>query len=300
MMGRVQAAAPRTIPEISALVGGFNGRIAYIAGGTDLIIALDHETPPDVIVDISQIADLAGIDVYPTHILIGAATTLAALAEHPVLRDRLPVLTQAAGQVGSVQIRNRATLGGNIASAVPAGDLLPALKCLDARINVLTRAGAGTASEFDEIVTGMGETSLSNGDLITGICIPLARGKTWLSAFAKLGRRATLSIARLNLAAVADYDRQQNRLRELRVVAGAIGPVPVRLQALERRLRARIVDQSFVEDFLHALTAAVDAAIPGRCSHAYKRRAVVGLGLDLLRGLLGRDFELAAAVSVMP
>ncbi len=299
MTGQVQAAAPGDLPEICALTRGFDGTITYIAGGTDLIIALEHEPSPGLIVDISQIQDLSFVDVGETHIRIGAASTLTALAEHPLLSDKLAVISQAAAQVGSVQIRNRATIGGNIASAVPAGDLLPALKCLDAGIEVLDRAGSITTHGFEDIVIGPGETSLHNGDLITGFCIPHRFGQTPVSAFRKIGRRTTLTIARLNLAAIADYDRPQNCIKDIRLVAGAIGPLPVRLHRVERQLRGRTVDQSLANDFLQTLTAAVDETIPGRYSQAYKRRAIMGLGLELLDDLFGRKFEFAITLKAL-
>jgi carbon-monoxide dehydrogenase medium subunit len=288
--GLVQSATPDKIAEIVALVGGFSGNISYIAGGTDLVIALERGPRPDLIIDISRMQALNFIDADIDAVHIGAATPLSTLAEHGELAAKLPVLTQAAVQVGSVQIRNRATIGGNIASAVPGGDLLPVLKCLDCRIEVLRRDKTTITQAFDEVVTGLGKTSLGNGDLITRITIPLRFGANRISAFGKIGRRRELAIARLNLALLADYESSANHINDIRIVAGAIGPVPLRLPSVERQLRGRVVDQALADDFLQALTAAVDAAIPGRISQAYKRHAVMGLGLDLLHRLFAREF----------
>ncbi len=286
----VQSATPDNLAEIVTLVGGFCGNISYVAGGTDLVIALEQGPRPDLIIDISRMQALNFIDADVDAVHIGAATPLSTLAGHRALAAKLPVLTQAAVQVGSVQIRNRATIGGNIASAVPGGDLLPVLKCLDCRIEVLRRDKTTTIHAFDEVVTGLGETSLGNGEMITRITIPLRFGANRISAFGKIGRRRELAIARLNLALLADYDSSANRINDVRIVAGAIGPVPLRLQSVERQLRGRTVDQALADDFLQALSAAVDAAIPGRVSQAYKRHAVMGLGLDLLQRLFAREF----------
>ncbi len=287
----VQPAVPHNLAEAAALVGDFNGSISYIAGGTDLVIALEQGPRPDLIIDISRIEALNFIVADSDAVHIGAATPLSTLAEHRALAAKLPVLTQAAVHVGSVQIRNRATIGGNIASAVPGGDLLPVLKCLDCRIEVLRRDKTTTTRAFDEVVTGLGKTTLGNGDIITRITIPLRFGTNRISAFGKIGRRRELAIARLNLALLADYDSSANHINDVRIVAGAIGPVPLRLQSVERQLRGRMVDQALADDFLQALTAAVDAAIPGRISQAYKRHAVMGLGLDLLQRLFAREFS---------
>ena len=289
-MAVVQAARPDNIQEVAALIGSFSGNISYVAGGTDLVIALENGPQPDLIIDISRMDELNFIEADSEAVRIGAATPISTLAEHRELVTNFPVLLQAAEQVGSVQIRNRATIGGNIASAMPGGDLLPVLKCLDCQIEVLHRDQTMTIHIFDEVVIGVGKTCLENGDMITAIRFPRQFGRNRISAFAKIGRRRELAIARLNLAVLADYESSANYINDIRIVAGAIGPVPLRLQLVEQRLRGRIVDQAFADDFLKALTAAVDTAIPDRISQAYKRCAVMGLGLDLLHSLFGKEF----------
>jgi CO/xanthine dehydrogenase FAD-binding subunit len=291
MTGQVRAARPGDLADVASLIRGFDGQIAYVAGGTDLIIAQENTPWPDLIVDISRTNGLDFIEIGKDAVRIGAATTLTALAGHAGLGQALPVLCQAAAQVGSVQIRNRATIGGNIASAVPAGDLLPVLSCLQAQIHILRGDGRRDVLKFHDVVTGRGETSLQNGDLITLIDLPLRYGKNRLSAFAKIGPRQVLAIARINMAIQADYDRATNWLGEVRIVAGALGPVPLRLRPVEAVARDRQVDATLADDFLDALCTAVDDAIPGRYSQPYKRRAIAGLGLDLLGGLFGRALD---------
>jgi len=289
MTGQIQTARPGDLADVAPLIRGFDGQIAFVAGGTDLVIAQENAPWPDLIVDIARTKGLDFIDIGKDAIRIGAATTLTALAADAGLGHALPMLCQAAAQVGSVQIRNRATIGGNIASAVPAGDLLPVLSCLQAQINIQRRGGRRDVLDFDAVVTGRGETSLQNGDLITSMELPLRFGKNRVSAFAKIGPRQVLSIARINMAIQADYDRVRNRLGEVRIVAGALGPVPLRLRPVEAVASNREVDAELADDFMDALSAAVDDAIPGRYSQPYKRRAITGLGLDLLGGLFGRE-----------
>ena len=290
MIGPLRAAQPGDLAEVTALSSQHTGPVAFIAGGTDLIIAHENLHWPDLIVDITGIAGLDFINMTDTAIHIGAATTMASLAQHEGIRKNLPMLAQAAAQVGSVQIRNRATIGGNVASAVPAGDLLPVLKCLEARIEILRRDGRIVAPDFDDVVIGRGETSLANGDLITGIVLPLKYAANRISAFAKIGMREVLTIARLNMAIAASFDQVSNRVSDICIVAGAIGPLPLRLPAIEAVFQDRMIDQSLVDDFLSALVTEVDNAIPGRYSQAYKRHAITGLGIDLLRGLFDREF----------
>ncbi len=290
MTGPVRAAQPGDLVEVMALTSQHTGPVAFIAGGTDLIIAHANLSWPDLIVDITGIAGLDFINVTDTAIHIGAATTMTSLAQHEGIRKYLPLLVQAAAQVGSVQIRNRATIGGNVASAVPAGDLLPVLKCLEARIEILLRNGSVKVLDVDGVVIGHGETSLANGDLITGIVVPLKHPASRISAFAKIGMREVLTIARLNMAIATNFDRWRNRVSDVRIVAGAIGPLPLRLPAVEAVFQDRVIDQSLADDFLNALISEVDDAIAGRYSQPYKRHAITGLGLDLLQGLFDREF----------
>jgi len=299
MTGVIRTAMPKTLGEVSSLVAGSDGSIAYIAGGTDLIIALEQGLHTDLIIDISQIDALNFVNVGSESVRIGAATPVSAFVEHPKLCKSLTALTQAAQQFGSEQIRNRATIGGNIASAQPAGDLLPVLKCLDCRIEVAHCDGTTTIHALEEVLSGAGQTSLGNGALITSINIPLQFGKNRISAFGKIGRRQELTIARLNLAVLADYEAKTNRINDIRIVAGAIGPLPLRLYEVEQELRGRVVDQTLADDFLRVLTDAVNTAIPGRASQAYKRHAVMGLGLDLLHSLFGREFEFSGTLGEM-
>jgi carbon-monoxide dehydrogenase medium subunit len=299
-MRSITPSAPRDISELLFVISRAPRDIAFIAGGTDMVIALARGASPDMLIDISRLRELAFVEAEADRTRIGAATTFSDLAGNAHIAECFPALAQAAVQAGSVQIRNRATVGGNIASAMPGGDLLPVLKCLDARIRVLTRQGDSRSYAFDAVVRGAGRTALPNGWLITEISLPrtLRNGRT--SAFAKLGRRDALTIARLNLAASVEYDQASGRIGDVRLTAGAIGPVPARLSSVERVLAGRMVDARLACDFTCALSAAVDEAITGRPSHRYKRGAVAGAGLDLLERLFGGAFEPTACDGLRP
>ncbi len=277
----LQAASPSDIGALRALLANSSGPHCYIAGGTDLLVA--PRAPPDDgwLIDISRTSGLAFIAADETTLRIGATTTIDALARDPSIRRLFGALAQAAELCGSAQIRNRATIGGNVAGASPAGDLLPALQCADARFVVLSRDGAERRLAFDALVVGAGRTSLASGDLIAEIEIPLA-GRLSHSAFVKLGRRDDLTVSRLNLTMEADFDSASLRFGEARLVAGAIAPTPLRLESVAQTLRGQALCGPVVRAFTRALVSAVDAAIPGRGSQPYKRRAVMGLGFDLL------------------
>ncbi|MGO9773201.1 MAG: FAD binding domain-containing protein [Roseiarcus sp.] len=285
-MTALRAASPADLGALKALIAETSGPLCYIAGGTDLLVA--PRAPPDDgwLIDISRTAGLAFIRADAAALRIGATTIFDALARDPTIWRLFGALAEAAEQSGSAQIRNRATIGGNVAGASPAGDLLPVLACADARFTVFGRDGAERTLAFDALIRGHGGASLAPGELIAEIEIPLARRLT-RSAFVKLGRRDDLAISRLNLTMEADFDFSTRRFGEARLVAGALAPTPLRLPGVAEILRGAELGGPLLRAFSGALLSAVDAAIPGRASRLYKRRAVVGLGLDLLEAITG-------------
>jgi carbon-monoxide dehydrogenase medium subunit len=281
-----QAAAPRDLAGLAAAVASAGGPICFIAGGTDLLVAPREVPAEGWVIDVSRTKGLAEIAAGDGMLRIGAAATLAELIRSPIIRQEMPVLAQAADQCGSAQIRNRATVGGNVANAAPASDLLPILKCCAARFEIRARDGTLLQRNFDDLVLGPGRTSLGCGDLIVSIEFPLEE-RLDRAAFVKLGPRDDLTIARLNMVMEADFDGGSRRFGEVRLVAGAIGPVPRPLPEVASVLRGRSLTPGLAQDFLGSLAAAVDMAIPGRASLAYKRRAAMGVGADLLEKITG-------------
>ena len=290
-MNGLCAAAPADLDALKAMLASAAGPLCYVAGGTDMLVS-PREPPHDGwLVDISRTRGLGDISLSAGTLRIGATATLTHLIRSDLVRQHLPALAQAADLCGSVQIRNRATVGGNAANASPAGDLLPVLKCLDAAFQIVHRDGGGESLAFDSLLIGAGRTSLTPGSLITRIDIPLGP-RLGRCAFVKLGRRDDLTISRLNLIMEADFDTVAGRFGTVHLVAGAIAPVPLRLDAVADELAGKYIVQETVRRFLEALIDAVDGAIPNRASHGYKRRAIMGLGLDLLAQITGREMPL--------
>jgi carbon-monoxide dehydrogenase medium subunit len=273
----VSVARPRDGNAIRALLAG-GKPLHFIAGGTDMLIAGRQPPQDGIVVDLARAADLRGVTVAGGEIRIGAATTVARLADDPVLLAALPALAQAAAQCGAVQIRNRATIGGNIAQGAPAADLLPPLWAADARLEIWDRDGPHLVEIKD--------FTAAPGALIAAILLPVIDPAPH-SGFAKLGARRELTIAKINLAVLMWRDGP--RIADLRIVAGALGPRPIRLHRAEAALTGTTLSRPALLRFAEALTQEVDAAIPDRSSRAWKRRAIVGLGLDVVAGLTGHS-----------
>ena len=278
---------PRSLTDIKETLSQIQEEAVFISGGTDLVIQLrSGQIKPALLLDLSQVSELKYIKEAVGRLRIGSATTFAQISESFLVGEKARSLQQAASQVGSPQIRNRATLGGNIAMASAAGDSLPALLALDAWVSILGQQGLRRVS-FAQLQTEK-SVGLQANELITEIDLPLGetKGETKIvSGFAKIDSRTAVTIARLNLAAKVEVDPRKGRIKGARWVVGALGPIPFRLEELELSLQGKYVNQNLAGEIADRLTEAVDRAIPGRYSQGYKRQAIQGLGYDLLGDL---------------
>jgi carbon-monoxide dehydrogenase medium subunit len=252
--------------------------ITFVNGGTDFINQ-QGEVNFDYVIDLSQVSDLQYIKEDGNMLRIGAGTTFADIAKNKLVQEKVTALAQAAAQVGSVQIRNRATIGGNIASASPAGDSLPVLAAFDAGIIITGPKGVRTIT-----AAGIGKAALREKELITEIRLPLSEGQR--SCFGKIGSRTAVSIAKLNMAMQVHYDCQDNQIIAGKIALGALGAIPVCPVKAQEFLVGRKVDEEFAVSLADLLSATVNEVIPDRASRPYKAQAVKGLTFDIINSLL--------------
>ena len=262
-------------------------RISFINGGTDFI-NWHRRGRAESIVDLSRVQELKYIKEESGLVRIGAGTTFAEIAANKIIRTKVAALAHAAAQLGSVQIRNRATIGGNIATASPAGDSLPALAVFDACI-VTQGPGGERKLNLRELICGIGKTSLQEKELIKEIILPADGSK--LSAFRKVGNRSSVTIARVSLAVLVGYNPSDNTISSGKAAMGALGADMVCPPTVEKFMAGRKVDNEFVETLARLLSEAVDQAIPDRESRPYKAQAVKGLAFDIMNDLFGDKFN---------
>jgi len=284
---KCQFICPSTVSEGIETISRINEDVLFISGGTDLVIKLQGgQVKPAWLMDISLLPELKFIKEDDGRIRIGSGATFAQISESDLVREKARCLSQAASQVGSAQIRNRATLGGNIANASPAGDSLPALLVLEAWVSVIGPQGFRRVP-FAQLQAG-GDVGLQGKELITEIDFPVwePQGNVQiLSVFGKVGSRTAVSIARLNMAAMLEFDAENQRILNSRWAVGALGRTPFRLEELEREIQGKRINSVLAQEIADHLTGVVDQAIPGRASQEYKRQAIRGLAYDLLEDL---------------
>jgi len=227
------ALAPRSLEEAIGHLTG-DPTLVPVAGCTDLMVrgpeALHRM---DRVLDLLHIPELRGIHAVSGGLEIGAATTFTEIRTSPEVRAAFPALAEAAGQVGGWQIQNRATLGGNLANASPAGDSLPVLLALDATVVVAGPEGTREIP-YTRFHTGYRKTALAPGEILVRVRLPrLPEGS--LQAFRKVGTREAQAISKVVVALAGRVEN--GRIADLRLAAGSVAPVPVRLTAAEDAVR---------------------------------------------------------------
>ncbi len=223
-----------------------------IAGGTDLIPVLrKEEVYPKYVLNILEIASLRGITEEDDEIRIGPTTTFTEIVESEVLNRTLPLLVQAASCVGSPQIRNRGTIGGNIATASPAADILPAVLALEGVLEIRSRESGSRFLPLAEAINAPYSIDLRPDEIITGLRIKKLPPAT-RNGFEKLEPRKAMARALMNMSIVI-HTNAKGIISELRIVPGAVMPVARRMEEAERILLGKKPDSSLVYAAVEAL-----------------------------------------------
>ncbi len=277
---------PETISEVIAVIDEYDNRALCIAGATDVMIALRNRELPEateLLVDISRIAELQGIREDENLIKIAAGTTHTEIEQDPLLQHYAPCLCAAARSIGSPQIRNRGTMGGNIVTAAQCADTIPPLMVLSAEIVLVSRCGTRILP-IEEFFTGPKKTARRNNELVTEIRFakppPNARGY-----FYKLMRKETVAKARISIAALAEQSLD-GTISLLRLSPGSVTPRPRRFYPVEQLLEGRKPDEHLIEEAA-GKTAEIMVSITGRrWSTPYKEPVLRTLAARALKEIL--------------
>jgi CO/xanthine dehydrogenase FAD-binding subunit len=200
-----------------------------VAGCTDLMVSDPLKLArTETVLDLNRIDELRGIREDGEWVEIGATTTFTEIRHAPLVTGRYPALAAAAAAVGGWQIQNRATIGGNVANASPAGDSLPVLLALGAEVVVAASGGRRTVP-YDDFHVGYRKTALGPGELIVALRLPPPAGR---QSFRKVGTRQAQAISKVVVAAAGTVE--SGTVAALRLAAGSVAATPIRLRAAER------------------------------------------------------------------
>lgn len=249
-----------------------------LVGGTDLVAWLrDGAVSPGLLVDLKGLGELRGIHFKAGSLWLGAGTPFSEIVESPLVRKHAPLLVESSGMVASVGVRNRATIGGNICSAVPCCDSGPVLLVYEATLHVATARGIRKIPAKKWFL-GPRRTALARGEILTGISIPTARHG---GAFAKLKRYCGEDLAQASVAVRVDS------AGVWRVAYGSVAPTPIRGPKVERVLKGMKNPPDVVLSRAVALAEAEVAPITDIRGSKEYRRLMVGV-------MLRRAVQLAA------
>lgn len=278
---------PASLGEALAALEREPGAV-ILAGGTDLLVRFQKERRfPDALLDITRIPELQTIQAEDGWVRVGAAVTCAQIERSAQLRFACPLLQAAAGEIGSPQIRSKATVGGNIAHASPAADFMPVLTALDAQAEIAGPQGRRTAG-IPELVTGASQSALRPGELLVAFRFAQAEAATCWS-FAKLGRRAALAISRLNGACV--FRGREGRMEDVRLCVGAATAAPRRFREAERLLEGERPARELFAAAGEAVAREILCETGRRESSGYKLPVAAELTVRLLERAWRREHE---------
>ncbi len=251
-----------------------------VAGGTDVMVDL-REGKLDqkkYLLDVSRLAELKGIEVKDGTLVIGAGVTLTQINCSDLIKEVAPALAKCSTTFAGKQVRNKATIGGNIAHSSPCGDTLPPLVIHDAKVLVASKDGEKLVP-VETIASGPYRSSLPPDALIVKFILKPC--KAMFADFQKIGRRKELAISRMSLAVMADTD-ENGRISFIRVGLGACTPTPHRMDAVEQFLVGKIPTQQVIWDAGKLLSQKMIEITGRRSSIIYKEPAVQGLFMRIL------------------
>lgn len=288
---------PATLAEAFELLEGIPGA-RIVAGATDVLPWARDGRAGDVhlsaMVDVTRIPELRGIRLAQGRLRMGAATPIAAFQHDALLRQQAPVLARCAAWFADDQIREQATVGGNLVNASPAGDSQPALLAMNTHVTLARREGGRILERtlpLSEFITGPGRTLRQPHEILTRLELDALPGHG--AAFEKVGHRRSLVISTVCLAALVKLDAARRRIDDVRIAIGAVGPVPQRLDDVEDFL----IGRAPAGERLRAAAEMAEARVRSRSRQAYRREVLVNF---VERGLAAALGQAGCAVERLP
>jgi carbon-monoxide dehydrogenase medium subunit len=263
---------PKTLNEALALLQRYGEQAKVIAGGTDVMVDIKYKEEPGSLINIKKIPGLSGIQENSGSLRIGPLTTIREIETSALVRDKLPLLWEASHQFASLQIRNTATIGGNICRASPSGETLSPLLVLEAKCKLAFSDGEKT-EPFTSFFQGPGKSSVGAKGLLTAIEVPIpAAGSK--GVYLKHAVRGAMDIAMVGVAVLLTPDAGKNNIQEVRIGLGAVAPTPVRAPKTEALLRGKALTAALLKE-AGALAASESSPIDDQRSSAQNRRWIV-------------------------
>lgn len=271
---------PSTLVEALAYLSKHSNS-KLLAGGTDLILDLNKgKENPEHIIDISSLTELKNINKDKDKIIIGSAVSFTQIKESECIKNNFNSLITCAATMGSPQIRNVATIGGNIANAGSAADIVPCIICLDGILVIESVNGRRQISCENYFKNYLVER-IKEDEILTQIIIPK---KNNLNSFYKLGKRNSLAISRVSVA--LSIKLNGDLVEDISICLGAVGRFPFRAKSFEEKALNKNINWLFSQEALGILENEVFESIKGRKTMPFKREAIKGVYKEALKSVI--------------
>jgi len=266
--------APHFLEEALSLLDNWREKAKVLAGGTDLIAQMKNgRARPAVIVDAKNIPELNRLEWDDGKSLyLGAAVPLSKIITFPPVMEKFGILYQACSIIGSMQLRNRGTVGGNICNAAPSADSAPPLLCLGAKA-IVARLGGNRIVSLDSFFHGPGQTALAPNELLLGIEVsaPPTRSS---GCYLRHTPRQDMDIAVVGVASFLVTSTQKNLCQEARIALGAVAPTPIRVSQAESILAGKVLTEEAIEEAAERAAEAAHPISDMRGSAGYRKEIV--------------------------
>src|SRR5439155_10951575 len=262
---------PTNLKESVGLLSEHRGKAKVLCGGTDLMLFLqDGIFTPDFLIDVRNVAELNVLDFSSeSGLTLGAATSLRRIETSPLVQDKYPHLAQGAAEIGSVQIRNLGSAGGNVCTATPSADIAPALISLEATARLASVRGERTVP-LDQFFTGVRKTVLEPDELLVDLRIP-APPKRSSGAYVKLDTRPQMDLAIVGVAVTVALAPGDSQIQRAAICLGAVAPTPIRAREAEQIHASRPLTDALLAEAGQAAAKAARPISDVRASADYRR-----------------------------
>ncbi len=278
--------APKTLKELQQALSEKTHNTYIVAGGTDIAVGLNKNRIYDFsLIDITKIKELKKIKLNNDFIEIGSCVRMVDLENNEIINKYSPALSKAAASIGSTQIRNLATIGGNIANAAQCADTVAVLFAFDAEVEIMNSKGEIRKELVNDIIQNIGKTSLEYDDVIIKIILKGQKNNEF-SSFAKIGARKAVTISKIN--ACIKLSLEEDKVVDSKVYIGSIGVKAVRSIIIEEELKNNVLNKELKEKILEVGSKQVLESIPNRKSKDYKKVAVKGILDDIFKDIENR------------
>lgn len=276
---------PANIDELLNTLSQYSSEAKLIAGGTDLTIALKERLiKPKVIIDLNHLrSKLSGVEVTKTSLKIGSMTTYTELEQDFNVQRYARALSEAASQVGTFQIRNLGTIGGNLSNGSPAADTAPPLIVLSAKVNLKSKQGEREIP-VEDFMTGVKKTALQPGEIMTDIQIPL--NNRVFSHWMRTAKRNENVISVVSVAVASEI--QGDRFGASKISLGAVAPTPILAKKSSSKLTGSPINEETIEEVSNLAKDESKPITDVRASSEYRRHLVYILTKRSIRKIISR------------